>query len=218
MSMSDETIQAPAVPLPASKVAAVLLAAGLSSRMGARNKLLIDIAGEPLVRRVARAYLAAGVDVYAVLGHESDAVRAALAGLPLSFVENPRHREGKQSSVRAGLDSLPATYDAVMVALGDQAALTPDDIGEVLRAFASSGRDHILIPFHNGERGNPVMFPATIVARIRASGPEATAGNFIDTHPHLTHRYETASDHFIIDIDTPDDLIRFEQRSAAARD
>lgn len=211
--MSDDTTGSPAAFPPPAKVAAVLLAAGLSSRMGVRNKLLIDIAGEPLVRRVARTYLAAGVDVYAVLGHEKDAVRAALTGLPLRFVENPRHREGKQSSVRAGLDSLPQSHEAVMVALGDQAALTPGDIGEMLRAFADSGGDRILIPFHNGERGNPVMFPAEIVARIRAIGPEATAGKFIDANPKLTRRFETACDHFIIDIDTPEDLIRFEQRA-----
>jgi molybdenum cofactor cytidylyltransferase len=215
--MSAEETRKPAGPAPGLKVAAVLLAAGLSSRMGVRNKLLIDIAGEPLVRRVARTYVAAGVDVYAVLGHEKDAVRAALTGLPLSYVENPRHREGKQTSVRAGLDSLPDTYRAVLVGLGDQAALTPDDIGEMLRAFAASEGDRILIPFHNGERGNPVIFPASVVARIRASGPNATAGNFIDTHPELTRRVETASDHFIIDIDTPDDLVRFEKREAAAR-
>jgi molybdenum cofactor cytidylyltransferase len=77
------------------KVAAVLLAAGLSSRMGGRNKLLIEIGGEPLVRRSARTYLAAGADVHVVLGHEAGAVRVALAGLPLTFVENPNFAVGQ---------------------------------------------------------------------------------------------------------------------------
>jgi molybdenum cofactor cytidylyltransferase len=198
------------------KAAAVLLAAGLSRRMGVRNKLLLDIAGEPLVRRVARTYLAAGVDVYAVLGHEMDAVRAALAGLPLGFIENPRFAEGKQTSVRAGLEMVPETYRAVFVALGDQAALTPDDIREMLRAFADGGGDRILIPFHNGERGNPVMFPAEIVTRIRASGHDAAVRTFIETHPELTQRFEAPSDHFDIDIDTPDDLARFEKRETGS--
>src|SRR6516162_7098517 len=75
------------------KAAAVLLAAGLSRRMAGRNKLLIEILGEPLVRRSAKVYLAAGADVYVVLGHEGDLVREALAGLPLSFVENPQYAE-----------------------------------------------------------------------------------------------------------------------------
>ncbi len=71
------------------KAAAVLLAAGLSRRMGERNKLLIEIGGEPLVRRTAKVYLAAGVDVHAVLGFEAREVRAALEGLPISLRNEP---------------------------------------------------------------------------------------------------------------------------------
>ena len=198
---------------PPPKAAVVLLAAGLSSRMGARNKLLIDIDGEPLVRRTARTYLAAGADVYAVVGHEAAAVRAALADLPLAFVENPRFAEGQQTSVRAGLDRLPAGYDAVLVALADQAALTSADISDLLRAFAEGDRDRILIPFQDGQRGNPVLFPAAIIAEIRASGRNAACRKFIDANPQLTRHYEAASDHFTIDIDTPDDLRSFTGRS-----
>ena len=198
---------------PPPKVAVVLLAAGLSSRMGARNKLLIDIEGEPLVRRMARTYLATGADVHAVVGHEAAAVRAALADLPLSFVENPRFGEGQQTSVRAGIDSLPGAYDAVLVALSDQAALTPTDISDLLRAFAEGGRDRILIPFHKGQRGNPVLFPAAIIAEIRASGRNAACRKFIDANPQLTRHYEAASDHFTVDIDTPEDLRSFTERA-----
>ncbi len=197
---------------PPLKVAAVLLAAGLSSRMGARNKLLIDIEGEPLVRRTALTYLAAGADVHVVVGHEAEAVRAALADLPLTFVDNPRFAEGQQTSVRAGLDSLPQGYDAILVALGDQAALTPADIRGLLRAFAKSDRDRILIPFHNGQRGNPVLFPADIVAEIRAGGRNAACRKFIDANPQLTRHFEAASDHFTVDIDTPEDLQSFRDR------
>jgi molybdenum cofactor cytidylyltransferase len=200
---------------PALSVAVVLLAAGLSSRMGARNKLLIDIEGEPLVRRAARTYLAAGADVHAVVGHEAAAVRAALADLPLTFVENPRFAEGQQTSVRAGLDSLSEAYDAVLVGLADQVALTPADIAGLLRGFAEGDRDRILIPFYNGQRGNPVLFPATIIAAIRAGGRNAAVRKFIDANPQLTRHFEAASDHFIIDIDTPDDLRSFTDRTGS---
>jgi molybdenum cofactor cytidylyltransferase len=199
-------------PLPPLKVAAVLLAAGLSSRMGTRNKLLIRIEGEPLVRRTARAYLAAGVDVYVVVGHEAPAVRGALADLPLTFVENPRFAEGQQISVRAGLDALSGGYDAVLVALADQAALRPEDIRDLLEAFAEGDRDRILIPFHQGQRGNPVLFPSEIITEIRASGRNAACRKFLDANPQLTRHYEAASDHFVIDIDTPDDLQNFTDR------
>ena len=188
----------------------VLLAAGLSRRMGDRNKLLIELDGQPLVRRTARAYLAAGAQVHAVLGHEADKVRAVLADLPLSFVENPHFAEGQPTSVRAGLDSLTGSYDAILVALADQAALTPADISDLIRAFAASERDRIFIPYFQGARGNPVVFPPAIVARIRADRRSAAYRGFIDSNPDLTQRYEASNDHFVIDIDTPGDLAKFE--------
>ena len=191
------------------KVAVVLLAAGLSRRMGERNKLLVEIGGEPLVRRTARRFLAAGVDVYAVIGHEAEAVRAALAGLPLSFVENPNFAEGKASSARAGVDAVPTGYDVMLVSPADLPLLTPADIEDLLRAFAMSGRDRILIPFFGDQRGNPVVFPARLIAEMRSSGRNVACRKFIDANPQLTQRYEAANDHFVTDIDTPEDLWAF---------
>ncbi|MGO9485774.1 MAG: NTP transferase domain-containing protein [Rhodomicrobium sp.] len=192
------------------KVAAVLLAAGLSRRMGSRNKLLIEIGGEPLVRRTARVYLAAGAEVNAVLGHEAELVRAALGGLPISFVTNPHFADGQQSSVRTGIESLPGGYDAILVALADQAALTRDDIAGLLAAFAESGGNRILIPYSGNNRGNPVLFPASLIASMRAAGRNAACRAFIDANPHLTDRFEVTHNRFIIDVDTPDDLASFE--------
>lgn len=195
------------------KAVAVLLAAGMSRRMGERNKLLISIGGEPLVRRTARVYLGAGVDVHAVLGYEADQVRAALADLPISFTENPHYAQGQQSSVRAGIDSLGGGYDAVLVALADQAALTPADIASLLAAFAKSGGDRILVPYFRGNRGNPVVFPASLIAEMRAAGRNAAGRAFIDANPQLTGRFEADHNRFSIDIDTPEDLASFEKLS-----
>jgi len=197
------------------KVAAVLLAAGLSRRMGERNKLLIEIGSEPLVRRTARVYLAAGADVHVVLGHEAEQVRAALADLPVSFAQNPDYAEGQQSSVRAGVESLAGTYDAILVALSDQAALTPADISSLLEAFARSGGDRIMVPYFRGARGNPVVFPAALIAEMRSQGRNAACRNFIDRNPQLTQHFEAENDHFVIDIDTPDDLAAAEGRLRA---
>jgi molybdenum cofactor cytidylyltransferase len=194
------------------KAVAVLLAAGLSRRMGERNKLLIEIGGEPLVRRAAKTYLEAGVDVHAVLGHEAELVRKALEGLPISFVQNARYEEGQPSSVRAGIDSLGEDYDAVLVALSDQAALTSADILSLLAAFAESGGGRIVVPYHGEQRGNPVVFPAALIAKMQAAGRNAAGRAFIDKNPQLTLRYPAASDRFMIDIDTPDDLAAFESK------
>jgi len=194
------------------KAVAVLLAAGLSRRMGERNKLLIPISGEPLVRRTAKAYLEAGVAVHAVLGHEADLVREALRGFPLTFVQNPNYEEGQPSSVRAGVETLSEGYDAVLIALGDQAALTPGDISGLLDAFRHHGGAHIVIPYHGEQRGNPVVFPASLLAAMRAQGRNAACRAFIDRHPELTRRYEAPNDHFSVDIDTPGDLEAFEAK------
>lgn len=204
-------------PTPALRVIALLLAAGLSQRMGARNKLLADVGGEPLVRRVAKAYLAAGIDVRVVLGFEATRVRAALGGLPLVFVENARYGEGQATSVRAGLAGIDAGCDAVMVALGDQAALTTADIAGLLGAFADNARAPILIPYYRGQRGNPVVFSAETVSQINALPPDAAARDYIEANPHCVRRYEAPNDHFVIDIDTPGDLTAFERHLGAAK-
>jgi molybdenum cofactor cytidylyltransferase len=198
--------------IPEIKAAAVLLAAGLSRRMGERNKLLIEIEGEPLVRRTAKAYLAAGVDVHIVLGHESEQVGAVLRDLPAAFVHNPDYAEGQPASVRAGIASLTGGYAATLIALADQAALTAGDIGSLVKAFAADGGSRILVPYHLGRRGNPVVFPASVIEEMRGQGRDAAPRSFIDSHPELVYRYEAPNDHTVIDIDTPDDVIAFERR------
>jgi molybdenum cofactor cytidylyltransferase len=194
------------------KVAAVLLAAGMSRRMGERNKLLIEVGGMPLVRRTARAYFDAGTAVHAVLGFDAERVRAALADLPISFIVNPHYAEGQQSSVRAGVESLAGACDTVLVALADQAALTPADIASLLQAFAARGGNHIIVPYFRGARGNPVVFPSTLIEKMRPAGRNVACRSFIDHNPQLTQQYEASNDHFVIDIDTAEDLAAFEGR------
>jgi len=190
-------------------VAVVLLAAGLSRRMGARNKLLINIEGEPLVRRVARTYLATGAQVHVVLGHEAERVRAALDDLTLTFIENPHFADGQASSVRVGIDSLSGNHDVVLVALADQIALNAEDISNLLEAFAKGDRGCILVPYYEEQRGNPVAFPGKLIAEMAAGGHHAACREFIDNNPQLMRRYEAANAHFVTDIDTPEDLVAF---------
>jgi molybdenum cofactor cytidylyltransferase len=198
------------------RAVAVLLAAGLSRRMGGRNKLLIEIEGEPLARRTAKTYLAAGIDVHAVLGHEAERVREALADLPVSFAFNPRFAEGQPGSVAAGVESLPGGYSAILIALADQAALTPADISDLLRAFDEAGGQRILVPYFQGRRGNPVIFPASLIASMHALGRNAVSREFIGSNPDLTFRYEAPNDHVAIDIDTLEDLNAFAERHGEA--
>lgn len=142
-------------------VAGVLLAAGTSSRYGEANKLLADYEGEPLVRHAARPLLESGVSpVVAVVGHESDRVRAALDGLSLTVVGNPEYGRGQATSVRRGIEALREhAPDAAVFALGDMPAVSPETVDTLVDAYRA-GAGKALAAAYEGERGNPVLFDA----------------------------------------------------------
>lgn len=195
---------------PASpQIAALLLAAGLSKRMGSLNKLLADIGSEPMVRHTARTFLACGLDIFAVTGHQRREVEAALSGLGLTFIFNPDYRDGQQGSVRTGLNAIGSGYDAVIVALCDQPLLNLEDIQSLLAAFARSARDKFIIPFFAGQRGNPVIIPRSIIQEIATQPVNMACRRFTDRFPDRIERYDAPNDHFIRDIDTAEALLEF---------
>lgn len=142
-----------------SEVWGVLLAAGTSSRFGDRNKLLQEVDGEPMVRRVAETLLGAELaGVVAVLGHESTRVREALEDLNLSLVENEAYAEGQSTSVRTGVSAVvERDADAVLVALGDMPYISPETVTSLVAAY-EKGAGSALAAAHEGKRGNPVLF------------------------------------------------------------
>jgi molybdenum cofactor cytidylyltransferase len=157
-------------------IAAIVLAAGTSTRMG-RQKLLLPIGGQPLIRRSVEAVLAAGLDdAVVVLGEAAEAVGATLAGLPVRTVVNPHYAEGQSTSLRAGLDALRAETDAAVVALGDQPLPDPDVIRRLVGVFRATGRP-IAVPVYRNSRGNPVLFAAALFGELRAvSGDQGGRG------------------------------------------
>lgn len=157
-------------------IAGIVLAAGASRRMG-EQKLLLPIAGRPLVRHAVERLLAAGLsDIVVVLGREADAVARALADLPVRTAVNPRYAEGQSTSVRAGLDALAPGTEAVVIALGDQPGVEPAVVRRLVAAFRSSGRP-IAAPAYRDGRGNPVLFGAALFDELRAvTGDEGGRG------------------------------------------
>jgi molybdenum cofactor cytidylyltransferase len=111
---------------------AIVLAAGKSERMGTQ-KLLLPYAGSTMIARVVDAFLSAPVDsVCVVVRPSGEPIRAALAGRPVIFVENPDPKGDMLSSVRAGIRALPGNSEILLVAPGDQPAITPLLIREML--------------------------------------------------------------------------------------
>jgi molybdenum cofactor cytidylyltransferase len=149
-------------------IAVVVLAAGTSSRMG-RQKLLLPMSeGRPLIRLSVEGVLAAGLDdTIVVLGLDADAVGAALTGLPVRTVVNPRYAEGQSTSLRAGLDALRPETAAAIIALGDQPLPDPGLIGRLVALFRETRRP-IVVPRYLDGRGNPVLFSASLFDELRA--------------------------------------------------
>jgi molybdenum cofactor cytidylyltransferase len=148
-----------------SPVAAVVLAAGGSKRMG-QAKQLLPIDGQPMVRRVVQAVCDAGLaQVVVVVGAEGERVAGALAGLELEIVHNRTWQQGMSTSVRAGLEALRPEIEAALLVLADQPGLTPALLQALVAGYRAS-QARIVAPFYRGRRGNPVLFARALFPEL----------------------------------------------------
>ncbi|WP_245501058.1 nucleotidyltransferase family protein [Lichenibacterium minor] len=156
------------------RVAAVILAAGTSSRYRAADpsvatKLVAPHGGVPLVRRVADAALASPArPVVVVTGHAAPEVRDALAGCAVAFAHNPDFATGLASSLRVGLGALPADASGALVLLGDMPGVTPPLLERLLAAFAIDPAAEAVVPVTAERRGNPALLGRALFARAGA--------------------------------------------------
>jgi molybdenum cofactor cytidylyltransferase len=213
---TNATAEAPATAPRAPRIAALLLAAGLSRRMGTLNKLLIAIDGKPMVRHVAEAAAASEArPLIVVTGHEREKVEAALAGLTPAprFVFNPEAAKGLSTSVKSGLAALPPEVDAAVMCLGDMPKVTSATIDRLLAAFNPVEGRAICVPVRGGKRGNPVLLAKSLFAELAGVSGDVGARDLIAAHPELVAEVEIENDGVLIDVDTPQALARL----AAAR-
>lgn len=189
------------------RIAALVLAAGRSTRMGIENKLLIDIGGKPMVRRVVEALAASPArPIIVVTGHQRERVEAALAGLPVTFVYNPQHAEGLSTSLRAGLEALPDDSDGVLVCLGDMPRLGAPLVERLIAAFAPSRGQSIIVPTCHGRRGNPVLFGRAFFEEMKRISGDIGARHLIGAYPEAVVEVETGDPAVLLDVDTPEAL------------
>jgi molybdenum cofactor cytidylyltransferase len=201
----DATPQAPRRP----RIAAVVLAAGRSTRMGPANKLLQEVDGRPMVARVVDAALASTArPVVVVTGHQADEVRTALAGRDVSFVHNPDYATGLASSLRQGIGALPADCDGALVSLGDMPRLGPEHFERLIAAFSPVEGRAIVVPTWAGKRGNPVLWAARFFPEMKAVAGDVGARHLIGEHAEVVREVESADDAVLLDVDTPDVLAR----------
>jgi len=187
-------------------IAAVVLAAGLSRRMG-RPKLLLDLGGAAVIRRTVERVLAAGLeDVIVVVPPDAARIAAALEGLPVRYAVNADPAAGQASSIVAGVRALGPSADAALIALGDQPTVPPDVIPALVRALADTGRP-IAAPVYRGERGNPVLFAAALFPEISALSGDRGARALLERDPVRVALVQIDSP-MPPDLDTPEDYDR----------
>ena len=189
------------------RVAAVVLAAGRSTRMGAVNKLIAEIGGKPLVRIAAEQALASHASpVIVVTGHEKDKVAAALAGLPVRLVHNPDYAEGLGSSLRTGIAAVPAEADGAIVCLGDMPQVDAPLIDKLIAAFDPEKGALVVTPTIDGRRGNPVVWSRRFFPDLMAVQGDIGARNLIGSYAEAVVEVPVAGDGALIDVDTPESL------------
>lgn len=184
-------------------IAAVVLAAGLSRRMG-QAKLLMPVGGRAIVRYVVEGVLAGGVDsVWVVTGPDVEPIGTALAGIEVQIAVNPAPEEGQAGSVRAGIAALPPSVDAALIALGDQPLLAPSIIPALLAARRTSSK-LIVAPRYRDGQGNPVVFKREIFPELLRLTGDQGARPIIQKEPARVEWVELDLP-MPPDVDTPDD-------------
>ncbi|MCB2181612.1 MAG: nucleotidyltransferase family protein [Desulfobulbaceae bacterium] len=187
-----------------SRIAAILLAAGKSSRMG-QNKQLLPLDGKPFIRHCLDSLLEAGVvDIVVVLGANGAEIEPVIADLPVSLVWNSDPESDMAASVRIGLTALPDRTGGVLVCLGDHPLVSAATIKDVM-AYYKTHPNKIIIPVCNGKRGHPTLFPLTIIEEIFAV---ATLRDIVHQDARRVALLDIFDPGVTADIDTPEDFQR----------
>jgi molybdenum cofactor cytidylyltransferase len=186
------------------QVAAVVLAAGGSARMG-QPKQLLAIDGQPMVRRVARAVCEAGLDqVVVVTGAHAGEVGRALAGLPVQLAHNRDWQEGMSTSLREGLDALRPEIQAALIVLADQPALTARLLGSLVAHYRATGAP-IVAPVLQGKRGNPVLFDRELFDELLAVEGDQGGRAVLTRHAAQVEPVKVDDPAVFFDVDTLQD-------------
>ncbi len=200
----------------APRIAAIVLAAGQSRRMGALNKLLADIDGAPMVRGVVETVRASKADpVLVVTGHQPDEVRAALAGLDVTFAHNADFADGLSTSLRCGLAALTDSIDGALVCLGDMPRVETALLDRMIAAFDPLEGRAICVPVTGGKRGNPVLWGAQFFDQIGGVSGDVGARHLIGEYAESVCEIKTDDAAVLTDIDTPEALAAYRAQRRA---
>ena len=198
--------------------AAIVLAAGKSTRMAPHNKLLVtDRAGRAMVARVVDNILSSRArPILVVTGHRADEVRAAVGGRPVVFVDAPDYEQGLAASLKAGIGALPEDAPAAIVCLGDMPLVTGRMIDRLIDSFDPDEGRLIVAPTHDGQIGNPILWDRSFFSEILRLQGDSGARSLLKRHAEQVAEIAMDDDAVLRDFDTPDSLATLPQRMRPA--
>ena len=190
-------------------IAGIVLAAGMSTRMG-DNKLLLRIEGESLLRRVVGRVIAAGLDpVVVVLGHEAERARAELAGLQCETRINAGYARGVATSSRVGVEAVPERAVAAVVVLGDMPFVTTEMIRTMAERYRATGAP-LIVSDYGGVTAPPVLYDRSLFAELVAMDGGGCGQRVMKRHRSGADVLSWPAD-ALIDSDEPADRARVER-------
>lgn len=183
---------------------AILLAAGASSRMAPKDKMLLPINGQPMLRHVAMGLLASSLrHIHVIVPKDgSEARRDALSGLDLTIHSIPNDVSSMGNSLACGVSQLASDCTACLVVLGDMPGLTPQLVDQLITDAASN---QIHAPIYQGKRGHPVVFGRDFFPEMSGLDKDEGARSIIKRHQEQVKLIEVEEQGCLIDLDTPED-------------
>lgn len=191
----------------APKIAAIVLGAGKSSRMGGPNKLLAELDGKTLIRHAAEAASGANLaQTVLVTGHLADEIQREVHDLDFCIVHNPDYADGMSGSIRTGMNALQPDIGAVLILLGDMPRITSGVLTQMISAYGHDSNSFIVTATAGGKRGNPVLWDQRFFDALKSLSGDIGARHIIADNPGFVTEVEIG-DAARLDLDTPDALL-----------
>jgi molybdenum cofactor cytidylyltransferase len=189
------------------QIAAVVLAAGFARRAAGVDKLLVPVAGKPIIRHVVDAVCEAGLDpVVVVIRPDASHIREALGDAPVTFVENPNAGGGLSTSLRCGIEALPQACAGAAILLGDMPWVRTSTLRALTAALDHAADRSICVPVFDGTRGNPVVWSARFFPEIATLTGDAGARGLLARYPAAVHDVMVDDAGVLRDVDTAEQI------------